>query len=595
MQKKNYYLPDLENVQIGNDELASFDINNLSLEVLLLQSGYLTIKSSHVSGFSNTLRYTLGYPNFEVRQSWRFIERTLKMKKLPIGLSTLSEIRSDNHIYIDKTHHITNLIKQKYYFLSRPRRFGKSLLIDTLKQAFLGNKKLFEGLYLENNWDWNVKYKVIHFDFGEGVLRNRNELDQKIGKFLDYHYNMYNIDNLYSEVSSRFSYLIEQLSVTYGKVVLLIDEYDKPILDNITMIEIAQEMREGLKNLYGVIKTQDANLKFVMLTGVSKFSKVSLFSGLNNLLDITLDTRYADICGYNQTELEREFAEYFVAGNIDKAKLKSWYNGYNFAGTEEQKVYNPFDILLFISKGYVYRNYWFETATPTFLIKLFEKNQYYIPDLEEMVVGDRILSTFDVDNMPIVTLLFQTGYLTIKDIITRGNQVAYKLSYPNYEVKYSLNDSLAEIGSNPDTKEQLIDNMVNAIESNDFEKLRLVLDSHFAGIPNDWYRNNNIENYEGFYASIVYSYFNALGYDLIAEDVTNHCKIDLTIIMHDKILILEFKLSKFGSAEDAINQIKERNYSQKYLSRGMPIYLLGISFNSKERNIQDLRVEKLEE
>ncbi|HCY38976.1 MAG TPA: hypothetical protein DHV02_03860 [Neisseriales bacterium] len=517
------------------------------------------------------------------------------MKKLPIGISTLSEIRATdkNYTYVDKTRHIARLVENsKYYFLSRPRRFGKSLFIDTLKQAFLGNKELFSGLYLEHNWDWTKQYPVLHFSFGQGSLRNREELDNKIHQFLDVYHKELGVESIYPDVSGRFTYLIREIANKYAsKVVILIDEYDKPILDNINNLSIAQELRDGLKNFYSVIKESDEYVKFALLTGVSKFSKVSLFSGLNILDDLTLDRRYADICGYTQSELEATFAEYLAAGKVNKVELKRWYNGYNFAGSEEQKVYNPFDILLFFSKNYEYRNYWFETATPTFLVKLLQEKHYFVPNLERLVISDNQLSSFDIENIPLITLLFQTGYLTIERPTKIGTQYAYVLRYPNLEVKASLNNSLLEIGVAGVDKNEYSYSLSTAFNENNFAQLKNIFTSHFAAIPNDWYRNNNIADYEGFYASVIYSYLAALGYDLIAEDVTNHGKIDLTLKMPDKIIIVEFKLSKHGDAAEAIAQIKNKEYADKYVAENKPIYLIGISFDSDSRNVVDFACE----
>lgn len=517
------------------------------------------------------------------------------MKKLPIGISTFEEIRNDNYVYIDKTKHVVNLVARgKYYFLSRPRRFGKSLLVDTLKQAFLGRKELFSGLYLETNWDWDKKYPVIHFSFGgsSAVASNATLLDI-IWQTMKNAAQIYQVElNHNLSYGQAFQQLIRDIASSREcQLVVLVDEYDKPILDNITNQAQAIEMREMLKDLYSIIKENDAYLKFALLTGVSKFSKVSLFSGLNILDDITLDREYADICGYTQGELEREFGEYLIAGNVDKIMLKQWYNGYNFAGKEAQKVYNPFDILLFFSKGYEYRNYWFETATPTFLVRMIEQNHYFVPELEDLLVSDTSLSSFDIETIPLITLLFQTGYLTIKEVTTIGTQYAYVLTYPNLEVKASLNGALAEIASSSATKNRTLAKMSQMLKKNDFADLKSILSSHFASIPHDWYRNNDITNYEGFYASIIYSLVCALGYEVIAEDITNHGKIDLTVKMDDKIIIFEFKLSKYGSAAEAIRQIKERNYAQKYLSEDMPIYLLGISFDSESRNVDNLLFE----
>ena len=516
------------------------------------------------------------------------------MKQLPIGISTLSEVRAKNYAFVDKTKHVFNLINtNKYYFLSRPRRFGKSLFLDTIKQAFLGRKDLFVGLYLENNWDWDVTYPVIHFDFGvSSAYESKERWLTDVHATLDLCAERYGVKLLQTDYGAKFGELIRKLSEHLGsKVVVLVDEYDKPILDNITNLDLAIELREMLKGLYVYIKSNDAYLKFAMLTGVSKFSKVSLFSGLNILDDISLTKKYADICGYTQSELESEFAEYIADGNIDKQDLKTWYNGYNFAGTEEQKVYNPFDILLFFSKGYEYRAYWFETATPTFLVKLLQSKHYFIPNLEKVTVSDNQLSNFDIENIPLLTLLFQTGYLTIEKPTKIGTQYAYVLRYPNLEVKASLNNSLLEIGAELNCKNQNSYDLSIALNENSFDQLKIILGSHFASIPHDWYRKNDIANYEGFYASVVYSYLAALGYELIAEDVTNHGKIDLTIIMPDKILIFEFKLIKHGTAAEAIEQIKAKGYPEKYQVNNKPIHLIGISFDPETKSVTELRHE----
>ena len=516
------------------------------------------------------------------------------MKKLPIGISTLEEVRAKDYVFIDKTKHVFNLVEtNKYYFLSRPRRFGKSLFLDTIKQAFLGRKDLFSGLYLEDNWDWGVTYPVIHLDFGTSSAHDSKERWlTDVHNSLDLCAERYGVSLLQTDYGAKFGELIRKLSEHVGsKVVVLVDEYDKPILDNITNLDLAIELREMLKGLYVYIKSNDAYLKFAMLTGVSKFSKVSLFSGLNILDDISLTKKYADICGYTQSELESEFAEYLQDGNVDKQELKIWYNGYNFAGTEEQKVYNPFDILLFFSKNYEYRAYWFETATPAFLVKLFQAKHYFIPNLEKVTVSDNQLSSFDIDNIPLLTLLFQTGYLTIQKPTKIGTQYAYVLSYPNLEVKASLNSVLAEIGTSAENKEQTINQLYAAVQGNDWDKLEIILSSHFASIPHDWYRKNDIANYEGFYASVVYSYLAALGYELIAEDVTNHGKIDLTIIMPYKILIFEFKLIKHGTAAEAVEQIKVKGYPQKYQANNKSIHLIGISFDPETKSVVDLCCE----
>jgi hypothetical protein len=517
----------------------------------------------------------------------------MQAKKLPIGYSTLTNIRNENCIYIDKTHHVANLVNDgSYYFLSRPRRFGKSLFLDTLKQAFLGNSELFKGLYLENNWDWGQTYPVIHFSFGgNSAYQSQETLIAIINNTLLQHARHYEVNIDLANYGVAFDQLIKALHRKYQtRVVILVDEYDKPILDIITDNVQARLNREILKGMYNWIKDNDAYIKFVLLTGVSKFSKVSLFSGLNNLNDISLNASYADICGYTQIELENYFAEYLE--QIDKAKLKLWYNGYNFAGSEVQKVYNPFDILLFLDKNYQYQNYWFETGSPEFLIKLIQKNKYYFPNIENITAMEDDLSSFDVDNISLTTLLFQTGYLTIKNETMLGMMRAYVLGYPNLEVKASLNSKLAEIGSNVEDKNSNLSKLAACLATRNIDDLANIFSSYFASIPHDWYRNNDIQNYEGFYASIVYSYFCALGYTTIAEDVTNVGKIDLTVKLEDKILILEFKLSQFGDAKSAILQIRNNKYAKKYEVEKKPIYLIGVSFDKQARNVAGFAWEK---
>ncbi|HLX54635.1 MAG TPA: AAA family ATPase, partial [Aquella sp.] len=458
--------------------------------------------------------------------------------------------------------------------------------------TFLGNRELFKGLYLENNWDWGQTYPVIHFSFGgSSAYQSQETLVAIINNTLSQHAKHYDVNIDLNNYGIAFDQLIKALWDKHQtKVVILIDEYDKPILDVITDNVQARLNREILKGLYSWIKDNDAYIKFVLLTGVSKFSKVSLFSGLNNLNDISLNASYSDICGYTQAELEDAFKDFLV--DVDKEQLKLWYNGYNFAGGEKQKVYNPFDILLFFYNNKQYRNYWFETATPTFLVKLLQHKNYYFPNLEKLVVGENSLSSFDVDNISLTTLLFQTGYLTIKEEAMLGMTRAYVLSYPNLEVKASLNSKLAEIGSSLEDKNLNLSKLAACLATKNIDDLANVFRSYFASIPNDWYRNNDIQNYEGFCASIVYSYFCALGYTTIAEDVTNVGKIDLTVKLEDRILILEFKLSQYGDAKSAITQIKNNKYAQKYAAENKTIYLIGVSFDKQTRNVADFIWEK---
>ncbi|MFH1962041.1 MAG: ATP-binding protein [bacterium] len=508
------------------------------------------------------------------------------MKKLPIGIQTFSEIINENYCYVDKTRIIYELINSgKYFFLSRPRRFGKSLLIDTIKDLFEGRDKLFKGLWIENKWDFSQKYPVIKIDFGAGVFKKREELKERIFFVLKENQSKLGIDcETQTLTSNYFEELITKISAKYGeRVIILIDEYDKPILDNIEEPMIAQQMREELKNLYSVLKSTDAYIKFVMLTGVSKFSKVSLFSGLNNLRDITIDERFSAICGYTQNDLEAVFKEYLVDVDLDKVRL--WYNGYSWLG---ENVYNPFDILLFLdSPGKEYKNYWFETGSPTFLLKLLKERKYYIPEFEEIRAGEELIGAFDVDFIEPAALLFQTGYLTIKDKRQIGARIEYKLTYPNLEVKSSLNNYiLFYLNKDAQIKENTQSRVYEAIENLDFELLKNTFFRLFAAIPYEWYMKNELDKYEGYYASIFYAVFASLGYDLEVEESTNRGRIDMAIKTDKVVIIFEFKVVEGESGQNtALEQIKSKRYYEKYSGLNRDVYLVGIEFSKEERNI----------
>ena len=508
------------------------------------------------------------------------------MKKLPIGISTFRDIIEEGYVYIDKTFFVKRLVDHgRYYFLSRPRRFGKSLFLDTLKSAFEGKKELFKGLYLENHWDWEAEYPVIKISFGAGIFRNRIELDQTFEAMFLRWEEKFDIKLADINYKENFKELIEKLYHSYNqKVVILVDEYDKPILDNITDQNIAEEMRENLKNFYSVIKDSDAFIRFVFLTGVSKFSKVSLFSGLNNLEDITLNRDYSIICGYTQNDLEREFADRLQQADLNE--IKNWYNGYNWLG---EPVYNPFGILLFLSNHCEFRNYWFETGSPAFLIKLFKKNNYFIPNLEKVEVSESLLGSFDVDFIELETLLFQTGYLTIKKQKRVGPRLKYELKYPNIEVQYSLNDYILDyLISDPVGKSKHQDALYYSLEAGDPERLHSAMKLLFAAIPYNNFSKSRIHEYEGYYASVIYSYFAALGIELIAEDVTNKGRIDLTLKLDDKVYIIEFKVAEDSDDKEKglpLQQIKKKGYSEKYTDKQKSVYLIGITFSKKERNV----------
>ncbi len=500
------------------------------------------------------------------------------MKKLPIGISTLQEIIEENYLYIDKTKIALDLIERgKYYFLSRPRRFGKSLFLDTLRTIFDGDKEIFRGLYIYDKYEFS-KHPIIRISFNDGEFKTKEGFEKTLYQILDKNQRDLGISCPKEfTMSGCFKRLIEEAYNKHKqKVVILIDEYDKPILDNIEDTDIARDRREDLKNFYSVIKGSDEYLKFVFITGVSKFSKISLFSGLNNLNDITLDKRYATICGYTQNDLETSFAEHLKGQ--DFVKIAQWYNGYKWLG---EGVYNPFDILLFISNGFAYRSYWFSTATPTFLLKIIEKNRYFLPNLENITKDDSMLNSFDVDYIELETLMWQTGYLTIESMRETARGPRYNLTLPNQEVCISLLGSVANFLSRVQQPTTIQDNIYDALIESDLKQFQTQLISLYASIPYNLFTKNKMYEYEGYYVSVFYAYMKALGVELIAEDVTNKGRIDLTIKLPNAIYVIEFKTD--GSS--ALAQIQAKKYHEKYLGDNLPLYLVGIEFDVVDRNV----------
>jgi hypothetical protein len=514
------------------------------------------------------------------------------MKKLPIGIQSFEKLRTDNFIYVDKTEYIYELTRENgYYFISRPRRFGKSLLVDTIKCLFEGKKGLFEGLFIYDKWNWEEKYPVIRIDFSIGRSTNREELHNLIHLIIDRHCKEYQLSIDRISLDYRLSELIIQLNEKYkNKVVVLVDEYDKPILDNIDKDNVL-EIRDALRDVYGILKPMDNYLKFVLLTGVSKFSKVSIFSGLNNLKDLTISEKYSAICGYKEEDLDKYFGEYL--NGVDRELLRLWYNGYSWG---RERVYSPFDILLFFSEGNDFRPYWFETGTPTFLIKLLMSKKFFIPDIEHIEANDTILSSFEVERISPVTLLFQTGYLTIKEIIHQSEKRIYILSYPNKEVRVALNDYILKDYVNDDSSEQVsISNRIyRSMRDGNIEVAVKEFQRLFSGIPYQWYVNNRLNEYEGFYSSIFYSVFNSLGLECIAEDIINRGRIDLTIKIDNYLYIFEFKvIEEIDDSKKPLEQIKERRYFEKYQQENKEIILVGIEFSKEKRNIKEYAFEKV--
>jgi hypothetical protein len=504
-------------------------------------------------------------------------------RKLPIGIQTFAKIRGDDYYYVDKTALALRLIESgSHYFLSRPRRFGKSLFLDTLAELFAGNEPLFRGLYCHDKWDWSKKHPVIRFSFAEGRLESRAELDRRIRWNLEQNRKRLGVEcGDIDDIPGCFANLIQAAVQKFGqRAVVLVDEYDKPILDNLTDPVVARAMREGLRNLYSVIKGQDAHIQFAFLTGVSKFSKVSIFSGLNNLRDITVSAEYSAICGYTEADVDTVFAPELEG--LDRQAIRDWYNGYNWLG---ESVYNPFDLLLLFQER-VFRPYWFETGTPTFLVDVLTQRGCFTPELAALRADDELLNSFDVEGMTTEALLWQTGYLTFRGQRQIGARIEYRLGYPNREVESALNDALVKaLMGAPSAAGRAVGRLYDVLVAGDVPGLRSHVEALYAAIPHDWYRNNPITQYEGYWASVFYSHIAALGLDLIAEDVTNQGRIDLTVKLSERIYLFEFKVVELEPEGKALAQLKAKDYAAKYRAAGVPIHLVGIEFSRDSRRV----------
>ena len=511
-------------------------------------------------------------------------------KLLPIGIQTFSRLREDDAYYVDKTRLLLSLIRGgSRYFLSRPRRFGKSLLISTLKELFEGNEPLFEGLYIHGEWDWSRRYPVVRLDFSIGGFERPERLQEDVKAQLRRIERDARIEPQDDIPALRFQHLIQELRRRTGeRVVVLVDEYDKPILDALEIPDVARANRDFLRGLYATIKASDEDIRFAFLTGVSKFSKVNLFSGLNNLDDITLDPRYSSLCGYTDRDIDTVFAPELE--DLDRERIREWYNGYSWLG--EERVYNPFDVLLLFSKR-EFGAWWFQTGTPDFLLRTLVQRGLSSVKLDHMLASAALLDTFDVEHIATEALLFQTGYLTILGKESRHGNVFYRLGYPNREVRQSLNDSLLEYltrdasGSMTENRLRLLD----VLGANDFPGLKDLFRSFFASIPHQWHTNNDIARYEGYYASVFYSCFAGLGLDVTVEDSTSHGRLDMAVCFNRNVYLFELKVVERAGEGAAMAQLRERRYADKYRARGEPIHLVAVEFSANERNVVGFEVE----
>ncbi len=519
-------------------------------------------------------------------------------KLLPVGIQDFRTIRQDNYYYVDKTQLIHQLVNRgRHYFLSRPRRFGKSLLLDTIRLLFEGEEELFKGLAIHNNWDWSVKYPVVRISFG-GKHNESGDLERRALNQLVWIKERYQIE--FSPVSQTGPDQLEDLlrrlhHKTGQQVVVLVDEYDKPILDVLDDPKMAKANRDYLSGFYGIIKDSANHVRFVFVTGVSMFSKVNLFSGLNNLKNISLDPRYATICGYTEGDLERVFAS--ELSGFDREEIRRWYNGYNWLGDE--RVYNPYDVLELFDTG-EFDSHWFQTGTPTFLYRVMTRDRVSSVKLENGGINKKRLTKFDIEDIDFRSLMFQSGYLTIGEVQRKGDETLYTLEYPNLEVRKDFNTGfLAYIGL--DDGKALTDGqaLLEHLASNDFKKFNALLRTIYDAIPNQWYHKNNpMTEYEGFYLSVLYTHLKAVGADVQGEVSSSRGRADLVLKHSGQVFVMEAKVVEDESKEnventldDAMKQISGRSYGDQYRGRYTAIHEIAIVFGKKARNLVGFKVE----
>ena len=515
-----------------------------------------------------------------------------ELQRLPVGIQDFETLREDDYLYVDKTKYIYQLLKQRYYFLSRPRRFGKSLLVSTLESLLLNKKELFKGLWIaeESDYDWQ-EYLVIRLDMGSMQSATTEQFNKSLNISLQLiaNKNNYKIDESNSP-QDNLKLLINKLS-EIGKIVALIDEYDKPILDNILDLKYADEIRDILRGFYGILKSSGKHLRFVFVTGVTKFSKTSIFSGLNNLTDLTMMDGYSGMLGITEAEMDKYFAPYIqiMAESMQlsyedlRIKLRELYNGYRMSESGES-VYNPFSLLSAFNSNKL-KNYWFKTGTPSFLFKLIKQHKFDITSLEHMRGRDSDFEVFDIDKMSLLPLLYQTGYLTIDKYDAQRN--LYYFRYPNQEVSKSFSESLLQSFY---AKNLVISDYVvsfgDSLLEHDFDTTMKLFNKMLKLIPYDLYIRE-----EKYFHGLFFLILKLVGFDINAEVHTHKGRLDILISTAENIYIFEFKYNK--SAAEAIQQIKDKQYYSAYENQGKQIYIFGVNFDGATRLIDDWQYRKL--
>ncbi len=519
------------------------------------------------------------------------------MKDLTSYVFSFEEMIRGNFLYVDKTEYIWNLIRPSSagYFLSRPRRFGKSLTLSTLKAVFEGKKELFKGLALyDKPYDWKP-YPIIHLSFGDFTAVNDTveKLDRYlIRKVKEIAKNSAVHLTVDDDSSQAFAELIDFFK-TKDQVVILVDEYDKPILNNITSPNVG-EILKCLKGFYSVLKDRNDQERLLFVTGVSKFCHVSLFSDLNNLTDITMDARYATMLGYTQTEFESNFREQIETASqklgMPKEELlpeiKAWYDGYRFHADCES-VYNPVSLAKFFESGGEFSNYWFSTGTPSFLTELVKKTKFDFDNILSKPVSSMAVNAFEIDKLDPLTLLLQTGYLTIRSMVKKYNMPWYWLDFPNREVSFSFNTSLvnAYTRKTDNFVTKFCEELADSIVGGNIKQLRKTMEVFFAGISYEIHHKD-----ESNFQNIFFALFRLLGYYIKAESHTNDGRIDAVAETDKYVFIFEFKLD---NDETALSQIKEKKYYKQYELSKKKIFLNGVTFSTEKGQIIDWQTEEV--
>ena len=533
-------------------------------------------------------------------------------RKIPIGVQSFEVMRNDKFLYVDKTHFLFKLVcSNRVYFLSRPRRFGKSLFLSTLKAYFLGQKELFKGLYLEKaeekraeieKTDAWIEYPVLYMDFNIGRYDEPHSLKSHLNIILTQFEDIYGAREQEEEPAQRFAGIVQRAFQKTGKqVVILVDEYDKPLLQTMGVNgALNEEFRNTLKAFYSVTKTCDEYIRFAFLTGVTKFSKVSIFSDLNNLQDISMLNNYAEICGLTQGEVETTFKPEIerlaktTNNSYEKMleELKKRYDGYKFSVLGEQ-VYNPFSILNVLNAGEL-KNYWFATGTPTFLVNYLKDAHYNVPDLDGKVeLNEAGIEMYRADAKNPLPILFQAGYLTIKEYIAEANM--YRLGFPNDEVRYGFLENLLPSYSSLRSDETGVSvwEFVKDVRAGNVDSFMERMQAIIAGVPYDNLPGDKLKLREQNYQTAVYLIFKLMGQFVQGEIHCAKGRADCIVHTKDTIYIFEFKLMSVGSADDAIAQIKAKGYASQFKADGKKIILVGSSFDEAERTIGEWKVEEL--